>query len=339
MKKIIFFFYCLLASSLISAQTERIVCNTPNYNNGVTNTLVYNNLQTCLDTANAGDIIYVQGSGVSYGNITITKPLVLIGPGYFLGQNVAPNTQAMMATATLGDVTFTGSGSNSMLRGFVAANIRIQGAAQIIIQNNQFNNLFAKNSGNCIINSNYIMLGLHTWWDEWLNNSGMEISNNVILGSLTAMNAIVENNIINAIYNELMHINFYRCAIRNNIFGSLYSNPYPYNVISESSFQNNIFRGDIFLLNGVNGNKANIGFDDLFVGSNSPSQDGRFVLKMESPAIGAATDGGDCGVFGGSRPYKLSGIAFNPNIHTAVVPNSGTAQGGLQVRIVGKANQ
>ena len=87
MKNAVILFLVLFCSFRVtlSAQTTRIVCNAPGYNGGVTNSTVFNNLQAAITASNAGDIIMVQGSGVSYGNITIEKQLWLIGPGYFLG--------------------------------------------------------------------------------------------------------------------------------------------------------------------------------------------------------------------------------------------------------------
>ena len=41
------------------------------------------------DAAAAGDTIYVEGNGneAHYGNIQISKKLIIIGPGYFLNEN------------------------------------------------------------------------------------------------------------------------------------------------------------------------------------------------------------------------------------------------------------
>lgn len=42
----------------------------------------YNDLQTAVDSASVGDTLLVTGTGSSYGNITIDKPLMLVGAGY-----------------------------------------------------------------------------------------------------------------------------------------------------------------------------------------------------------------------------------------------------------------
>ena len=42
----------------------------------------YTDLQLAINAANNGDTIYVSGSLVNYGVITIDKPLVLLGAGF-----------------------------------------------------------------------------------------------------------------------------------------------------------------------------------------------------------------------------------------------------------------
>ena len=44
-----------------------------------------------------GDTVYFEGSMNAYGSLTITKRLVIIGPGYFLGEN--DSTQANKKSA------------------------------------------------------------------------------------------------------------------------------------------------------------------------------------------------------------------------------------------------
>lgn len=339
------FLMCLCVSGVqMMAQTSRIVCNTTGYNNGVTNSTVFNNLQTCIDACNAGDIIYVQGSGVSYGDITIKKTLMLIGAGYFLGHNASPSTQALPTSATISNITID-STSNCLIKGFVIGNTYTKNSGNIIMQNNNITGTaHFKNTANCIFKSNYTG-NIHAWWDVWTNNSGMTVSNNIIFGSSTFMNATVTNNILNADYSDYEHQSFYYCSLRSNVFGTRYVHTWPYhdyNLNNNSSFSNNIFNGDFFGIGAVGGNQINVEASSIFVGfptANGYSLDARYQLKSNSFGIGAAQDGGDVGIFGGSEPYKLSGIGFNPNIPEVTIPTTGTSQGGLQVRIKAVANQ
>jgi hypothetical protein len=342
MKKNFMFLICLCVSGVeMMAQTTHIVCNTPGYNNGVTNTIVYNNLQTCIDASSAGDIIYVQGSGVSYGDITIKKPLMLIGPGYFLGHNALPNSQALSASATIANLTMD-STSTCLIKGFIIGNAYIKNSGNIIIQNNYITGTsHFQNTANCVFKSNYVG-SIHAWYDVWTNNSGMTVSNNIVFGATTLMNAVVTNNILNADYSDYEYQKFSSCSIRGNIFGTRNYYSSEWNGNDNSSFSNNIFLGDIFGLGAVGGNQIGVEAASLFVGfptANGYSLDARYQLKSSSVGVGAAQDGGDCGAFGGSEPYKLSGIGFNPNIFKVEMPNTGTSQGGLPVRILIQSNQ
>src|SRR5689334_2698859 len=47
----------------------------------------------------AGDTLMIEGSSLPYADATLTKPLILIGPGYLLTKN--PQTQANGSPATV----------------------------------------------------------------------------------------------------------------------------------------------------------------------------------------------------------------------------------------------
>src|SRR6476620_10631294 len=50
-----------------------------------------------LITATAGDTIHLEGSSIDYTNVTITKKLVIIGPGYFLNENTNVSNDVLSA--------------------------------------------------------------------------------------------------------------------------------------------------------------------------------------------------------------------------------------------------
>ena len=51
------------------------------------------------------------------------------------------------------------------------------------------------------------------------------------------------------------------------------------------------------------------------------TNDQRYRLKEDSPARGAASDGGDCGPFGGMYPYVCSGYPLGmPRFESSTVP-------------------
>jgi len=65
---------------------------------------------------------------------------------------------------------------------------------------------------------------------------------------------------------------------------------------------------------------------NVYAGGTS-SIDSRVVLKTGSPAIGAGLTVGavvnpDCGAYGATDPYKISGMPNIPSIYTLTVPTS-----------------
>lgn len=71
-KKAIFICFVLTGTTLL-AQSIITIDNNPG------STTTYQNIQDAHDNATAGDIIYVQPSGTSYGSVTIDKALTIIG--------------------------------------------------------------------------------------------------------------------------------------------------------------------------------------------------------------------------------------------------------------------
>ena len=60
--------------------------------------------QAAHNGSTAGDTVYFEPSATTYGDLTATKKLILVGPGYFLNEN--PETQANLTNAILGSVLF-----------------------------------------------------------------------------------------------------------------------------------------------------------------------------------------------------------------------------------------
>lgn len=82
-----------------------------------------------------------------------------------------------------------------------------------------------------------------------------------------------------------------------------------------------------------NGNQQNKPLNNIFTFTGST--DGMYTLKPGSPAIGAGINGAvatDCGIFGGSTPYRLSGIPSVPTIYALTSPQ-GTIPAGNTVQI------
>ncbi|GAB4372155.1 MAG: hypothetical protein Kow0042_15340 [Calditrichia bacterium] len=105
---------------------------------------------------------------------------------------------------------------------------------------------------------------------------------------------------------------------------------------SPANINHNI--GDANQFGTLYGNQVNVPMNTVFVDSGSVSTDGDWQLRSGSPAIGAGLNGEDCGMFGGTTPYILSGIPAIPTIYFFVAPSSASGTQGLQVQIKAKSN-
>lgn len=268
----------------------------------------YSSLTAAYNAASAGDTIYIESSPTSYGDLALYKPLVLIGSGYYLSQN--PETQANKNASTIGNLII----GNSSCSG-----LKISGLTINVI--NIYWTISSFNITRCKINT-------------------------IGYGSNVAFyNTIWEQNIIT--YMDLAYNpNFYNSYIRNNYIGStnygsfcssnntLLVTQNVFNAISLNNVMvtNNIITGNSSFPNcftsnnicsgtqlaAINGNQQNVDMNTVFVcWSNCTgfSDDGRYMLKTGSPAIGAGANGEDCGMYGGSFPYQLSGLPAIPAIY------------------------
>ncbi len=305
--------------------------------------------QAAHDAASAGDTIYVEGNGhqAHYGNITISKRLIIIGPGYFLNENDSTYANPIFArflsiyiqpTATgteiYGLYIYTPDANTNKLR------IR---ASNVIISRNTFyldgyNTIcLDANIENVSITQNY------TYRIE--TSSGSIVANNILISNNyinqdvylnNLSNAIISNNVIRAYVSNVFY-----SQIKNNILYQSHGG----DVLSVQNTGNyiayNLVAGS--LVSGANygpGNVGNVNMANVFVGyptQGSYSTDGLWQLKAGSPGIGAGEGGIDCGIFGGPLPYVLSGLPAIPRIYEAIVPTAGSTSSGLPVIIKAKS--
>ena len=81
----------------------------------------FTTLQAAHDGAASGDTLYVEGSSQTYGSLTCSKKLCIIGPGYYLNEN--PGNQALGLTAQSASLDFGAGSAGSELMGMnVASN-------------------------------------------------------------------------------------------------------------------------------------------------------------------------------------------------------------------------
>ena len=306
----------------------------------------YTNLQTAVNEASAGDILYVYPSEYSYGNITVTKSLRIESMGYQFNVMSQPSLEIQ-----------------TMNYYSIIASLSINTTSEVIIKGLYLNSLGVADSENISIEACYIKVGafdrnenitilncfvggIH--WQAPLSyynlifrdTNGFILSNSIFYQNSSAPNihnlliagdcgnAIVQNNI----FSDDAHLN--NCMNINNIYyGTGLS-------CGNCTVTNNVFTGSY----GTNppGNLYNISTDSIFVGlpiQGGYSFDSKYQIMPTSPAKNYGINGVDCGVFDGDFPYRLSGITSFPIISelqmpTAVYSDDDQMQITVRVKII-----
>jgi len=277
----------------------------------------YTSVQTAHDATSVlpGDTLYIEPSGVSYGNLNWSKRLTIIGNGYLLAAN--PETQANTANSKLGSVTISNGANTSMITGSEINTLTFtNSASNIFIRRNLITSITSdQNPGaNIYIIQNYI-----SNINFSASFSNVSVENNIFIGSINFSSSmttgIFQNNVM------LSNFDATNCTLRNNI--SL-SNNISYFKMINCRVYNNI--GISTQFGTENGNMSNVNMANVFVcwpTCPNYSADGCYQLKTGSIAAGAGYDGIDCGIFAGNYPYVLSGIPTVPAIYYLFVQPQG----------------
>jgi len=321
-----FLFICLTAQ----AQNVLRVNNTAGVN------VPYTTIATAVAAAGVNDIILVEGSGIGYGDIVINKKVTIMGPGYFLNENTG--LQAHQQPVTLSSLVLQAGASGSTISGLTigaglggGVGFRLNGANDVIIRGNKFDGyleLSYGTSNNILIRANYIS----NVQNVGCSCTGIIITNNIILGNVTTH----ENNTSSytITHNTILGSTFWtwNASISFNIYSASSLNPW---LVNSTLYKN------VFVATGVGDatNLQGVEASSLFVGLAGATTDTQYQLKAGSPAIGFGDGGVDCGMYGGSSPYKPSGIATGQHtIHALTVPATVVQNGTLNVKVSAKVN-
>jgi hypothetical protein len=315
----------------------------------------FTNLQAAHDGATAGDTLYLIGSPVNYisQKVTITKKLIIIGPGYFLNEN--PDTQTNVASAFLNngiggvceELEFGPGSEGSVLMGIEIIGRLVVRANNVLIKRNHIRQEVGCNLSQVNINASNVLF-VQNYVDGNLNNtsfavvdvtagqSGIVVANNYLFHSCTGCGGgvaalispptsslEVSNNIF------VGGINVANAIVQNNFFNS--DNSF---TASASIVRNNIHTNGYLPAGNGNINSSSLGLRFVDTGST----DGRWKLKPTSPGLGAGFGGVDVGIFGGPEPYVLSGIPPIPTIYSLTAPAVGEKNTGLPIQIKVKSN-
>ncbi len=300
----------------------------------------------------AGDTLYAEPGHVEPGDVTLNKKIILIGPGYNFaetGNNIMnPESAVFHTIETTPFSEIHGCVANQItLRDYCVAN-RCKVNYQLYIE-----------GGGCEITNCYI-----TQFYGRYTTLGTKVIGNIIglfpdnsaSHHLVFQSSIIANNTIVGSTNRCILYNtvFSTCEIYNNIIINTNTNLVSASEDTVSRYTNYTIHPDLLANNSIHHNVLSTvqcpGADSIcnvatnvygatmestFV--NNGLMEGQYELKSGSPAAGAASDGGDCGAYGGVKPYKKGGQpAGIPYIYDATFSNpsdNNTINANFKVRI------
>lgn len=330
----------LLLSTVIAAKAQGYYT----VNNGGGFTANFTDLQTAVNTVPAGSVLLIHPSGSTYGSVNISKPLTLVGNGYFLGNNPAPNTQNNLGTSIVDRIYFFTGSSNSMITGLYVGGFTIYDTVTNVTITRNY--LYASSSSS---------RGNHTITQNFFNYCSIDMSsgtvifkNNIMYSPNGGFNqypfirnnatAIIDHNLFD--YTRTSNDEAFNSGgtivYKNNILLSNAASKYTMATGSNITYSNNISTDSTYA--GTLNAKVKVSRDSLFANFISTSQDGKYQLKANSPAKNYGDDGDNAGPFTNNKPYVLSGIPFIPNIFFLDIPTIGTTGTGLPIHIKAKAN-
>ncbi len=303
----------------------------------------------------AGDTLYAEPGHVEPGDVTLNKKIILIGPGYNFaetGNNIMNAESAVFHTiSTNSNSTF------SEIHGCVAHNINLD--SYCVANRCRVSNALHINAHGCEITNCYIkQIYLNTYRRDL---SGVKIIGNIICSYIDKYNGyncisftIANNTIVASSNGYLLNQNYHMCEIYNNVIINTNTNLVSASEDTVSRYTNYTIHPDLLANNSIHHNVLSTvqcpGADSIcnvatnvygatmestFV--NNGLMEGQYELKSGSPAAGAASDGGDCGAYGGVKPYKKGGQpAGIPYIYDATFSNpseNNTINATFKVRI------
>lgn len=284
-----------------------------------------------------GDTLYMEPSTTAYttNSITLTKQLVVIGPGYFLdpADVTYPYNPGLQVATKTAPIAFLRLGAGSDGTKFLGVNLEgslyMNGASNVKFEKIYFGYggvyFESGTNDNVSIRKSFFFSSNAMSNGPTATITNLVIENNLFWGSYATLDRLTGSGNIfrnNSIANSGNTWSFTNAYVANNIFGSTASANFV-----NCTIKNNLFQANQVLPGTATNNQVNVNMANVFVLGTTNSLDSRFVLKAGSPAIGAGLTVGavvspDCGAYGATDPYKLSGIPNIPSIYSLTVPVS-----------------
>ena len=283
----------------------------------------------------AGDTLYLDPGSVYSQEQTITKAVTIIGNGYFL--------QNGMVSATInGYVNLKATVTKMMgvsMNGWVYIN-----ADNVSLERCKIFNTIQSNSGvryglnvtQCYINCSTERSAIHVYNNSHLRNA--TIKNNIIIHKFLNRSeyySAIEGVHYSEISNNYLVVESCRSGYAQDVIYNVTNSQIYNNIIRHGSYpdricantgsdsNNGFYNNVISAAEGTYTKVSNIvylGTKDFSSVFADGMDDAAYRLKADSPAKGAAADGGDCGAFGGRTPYVEGGApVYHPYINNVSV--------------------
>ncbi|MEA5141407.1 right-handed parallel beta-helix repeat-containing protein [Arcicella rigui] len=307
-----------------------------NNTTGVKGVGVYDSFDAAQKAAVNGDIIYLDPSSTSYGSITITKKLTIIGNGFHLANNT--NASFDRRTAILSYVYFNQGSQNTTLIGLHITNAIDVNVENITLKRCRLDDRVDIDADRFSLIQSLVMYSGVNGYNSNKKSANCIISNNIFLNS-SRVTYLSGASIINNVF-ELGGSLLYDlegCIFSNNIIDT---GTYTTGIFDKSavgnSISNNICTSPAGLPSG-SGNVNDVNISTIFKISNPwddiNTLEANLQLADNSPAKTAGAGKTPIGIYAGVNPYVQSGL---PNIPTVTTFNSsgfGTVNTPLKITI------
>ncbi len=309
----------------------------------------FTDLAFALSSVEDGDTLYLEPSPVSYGDINITSPVHIIGPGYFLTEN--PMLQANPETAKTGNVYINAGAEGTKIEGVEIGQTSNQelyigsssSVSDIIIENCYiYNDINLGNNNDptlsdIVISKNFFLYG---GISTSSNNQG--VWNNVVIRNNIIGRIIIYNNsaqIFNNVIRGSLTVE-YLTEVYNNIFPDS-STSITQNENSCSNIHHNVFSTSQPSWLDDCDNFWNSPLNIIFPASGTSEALNVPLTSCNSCFSGLDIGGenpGEMGVFGGVDPYQISGIPGVPAIYEILVTPIINPEGEVTITLSTRSN-
>jgi len=300
----------------------------------------YSSVSAAFTAANPGDTVFIHGSPTSYGDVTLNKKLVVIGPGYIPTNPTSPS--AVLGYFSLDTLVGVSGASGTYVAGLYISNFNTTSNYNGRI----LNNITVRR---CEISSYFTIGYSNTEVHNWLVYENLINYLSYSINTSSSTNILINNNILNYSYNIYKSIytnnvtynnpTFSYCTVQNCIFVTAVNTN---NTSDHNTFNKNLFSSAITFTNGTNtfspalvANTTTGNADPQFNGGTGTTylSIADYHLKVASAGHIAGTDGTDLGVYGGTG-FNWGGTPPVPMIYFYnLTPNYVQSNGTLNITV------